>query len=188
MLAAMGRSRVPAVVATTAAIALVIGTALMYFLNPFHTASHDPRGRIAGFIPFHIPSTGMEPTIRKGQRVVVSTWRLAAHDPRAGEIIAFFYPPDTRYIYIQRVVATGGMTLEMRGGVVSVDGHALAEPYISRSPCMIEGCGELAPVVVPAGHYFVLGDNRGRSADSREWGFVPREFVIGVYQSGDSEE
>ena len=185
MLAAMGRSRVPAVVATTAAVALVIGAALMYLLNPFDTASHDPRGRIVGFIPYRIPSRGMEPTVHEGELVVVSTWRLARQEPRTGEIIAFFYPPNPEFIFIQRVVASGGMTVEMRGGVVSVDGHALAEPYISRGPCMIEGCGELDPVVVPAGHFFVLGDNRGNSADSREWGFVPRELVIGVYEPGD---
>jgi signal peptidase I len=76
----------------------------------------------------------------------------------------------------------------MNGGVISVDGHALDEPYVSRDPCVIEGCGEFHPVVVPGGHFFVMGDNRGNSDDSRRWGFVPRELVIGVYRPGDSKE
>lgn len=97
-------------------------------------------------------------------------------------------------MYLKRVVAIGGMTIEMRHGAVYLDGKALAEPYLPAQPIteMVHD-GQRTPLPldyiyydlpatrVPAGQFFMLGDNRGNSADSRMWGFVPRELIVGSY-------
>jgi len=178
-----------------AAGVLISAALAMYFLNPFHTATRDPRGRILGYMPYRMPSLSMAPTIGEGEVFAAWTWPLATRDPRGGEIIVFRYPPRPDITYIARVVATGGSTVEMHGGVVSVNGQALSEPYVAREtilPPELRGriismpqMGELPPTQVPAGHFFVLGDNRGNSEDSRVWGFVPRDHLIGVYNPGD---
>ncbi len=184
----MGKSRIPALVAITAVIVLWAAAVIMYFLNPFHTASRDPLARVLGYLTYRMPAASMEPTLHEGDVFVVKTWPLATRDPRAGEIIVFFYPPNPQIRYVKRVVATGGSTIEMHAGVVSVDGHTLDEPYVAQGPWMFPAYAEYPPVAVPPGHFFVLGDNRGNSEDSRTWGFVPRELVIGVYTPGGSEE
>ena len=130
----------------------------------------------------------MEPTIPYNSIFWVKTWPLASRDPRVGEIIVFFFPPNPEIAYVKRVVATGGSTFEMHGGIVSVDGHALDEPYVAKGPWLAQARADFDPLVVPEGSFFVLGDNRGNSEDSRSWGTVPRKLVIGVYTPGESEE
>jgi len=191
----MGRSRVPAIVGITSAVILVGAAGVMYVLNPLHTATRNPIGRVFGFMAYRMPALGMEPTIHEGDNFVASAWPLATRDPQAGEIIVFRYPPRPEITYVKRVVATGGSTIEMHGGVVSVDGKILREPYVAPETIVAPeyrdafvtppGMNEFSPRQVPEGHFFVLGDNRGNSEDSRVWGFVPRDHVIGVYNPGD---
>ena len=143
---------------------------------------------------YRMPARNMEPTIPEGKFFWVSTWPLASRDPRVGEIIAFRWPPNPEVTYIKRVMATGGTTLEMRKGVVYLDGKALPEPYLPSEPVtevVIDGrrvplpleyiYADVPPTLVPENHFYVLGDNRGNSVDSRSWGFVPRENVVGIY-------
>jgi len=173
--------RLSGLVAIVLTVVLVLAAVAMYFINPFHTTTGDPFARVLGFATYRIPSSAMEPTIHAGEIIVVKTWPLASRDPKVGEIIVFCWPPDPRIKYIKRVVATGGMTVEMKDGGVRLDGRALAEPYLAATSMLPNQYGDSGPMQVPAGHFFVLGDNRDNSADSRMWGFVPRELVIGVY-------
>jgi signal peptidase I len=191
----MGRNRTREHVAIAVAVVLSTGAVLMYFLNPFHTASRDPRGRIFGHIPYRVPAMDMEPTIHKGSFILARTWPLAFREPRVGEIIVFYFPPSPEIAYIKRVIAAGGSTVEILGGVVLVDGRVLREPYVPPKPILPPEFSAFADrfaliddfpsVQVPEGQFFVLGDNRGNSEDSRSWGFVPRELVIGVYNPGE---
>jgi signal peptidase I len=95
--------------------------------------------------------------------------------PRRGDVIVFKYPGEPDRDFIKRIIGVPGDTVEIKDdGLVYVNGHALAEPYELERPNNSYG-----PAVVPEGEYFVLGDNRNNSFDSRNWGFVPEKDIIG---------
>lgn len=174
--------------------AVVIGvTVATYVINPFNTASDDPRARILGYTPYRAPSQSMKPAMHAGDIFIVNAAALRNRDSQVGEIVAFRYPPDPSISYVKRVVATGGTTIEMRRGALYVDGQVVEEPWLPAEPIrtvVYDGMtmplreedinADLAPLAVPENHFFVLGDNRGNSSDSRVWGFVPRENMIGI--------
>jgi signal peptidase I len=174
---------------------VLISLPAMYLSNPFNTTLADPRARIFGFTLYRAPSLSMEPTIGHGSTFLVNVAALRKRDPGVGEIIVFRYPPSPDVLYLKRVVATGGMTIEMRGGEVWLDGKRLEEPWLPRelaSGADIDGHhiefryedlhADMSPMLIPEHHFFVLGDNRGYSSDSRSWGLVPRDHVVGTYQ------
>ena len=124
--------------------------------------------------PFSIPSTSMEPTLHAGDRVIANklAYRLGA--PRAGEL-AVLEAPDGELL-AKRIVAVGGQRVEIRDGVLFVDRIPRREPYVDHS--RVDGFF-FGPASVPEGSVFVLGDNRGDSEDSRDFGAIPREHLIG---------
>jgi len=162
------------------ALALLISAEVAaYFINPLHTASYDPRLRLMGLTFFRSPSRAMEPTIRENETFIVSVWPYRNADPRVGDVVVFHYPLDRSVLYVKRVVATGGSTVEIQDGAVVVDGRAIAEPYLSGVPLVSQYARAMPAVRVPANSYFVLGDNRDNSADSRTRGFVARSDIVG---------
>lgn len=96
------------------------------------------------------------------------------HGPQRGDIIVFRYPRDTSRDFIKRVIGLPGDVVAIHSGHVYVNGQALNEPYIMAEPQYT-----MAPVRVPPGQYFVLGDNRNNSSDSHVWGTVPWNDIIG---------
>lgn len=100
--------------------------------------------------------------------------RLAYHqnDPQRGDIVIFRFPLDPKQDLIKRVIGLPGETIAVKGGMVTINGTLLEEPYITESP-LYNGTW-----VVPEGHFFVLGDNRNDSRDSHQWGFLPRENIV----------
>jgi signal peptidase I len=97
------------------------------------------------------------------------------HGPRRGDVIVFRYPADPTRDFIKRVVGLPGDTVEVVHGQLTVNGQSIKEDYIA------PGTADMTTEkkIVPAGQYFVLGDNRNNSSDSRAWGFVPAENIIG---------
>jgi signal peptidase I len=122
---------------------------------------------------YAIPSGSMLPTLNPGDTVVVTPY--FAGEPQRGDVIVFRSPGDPNAMLIKRVVGIPGDLVHSRLGRVRIGGHTLAEPYL-RSPAE---AGEIAAQIVPSGHFFVLGDNRTDSLDSRHWGCVPRELIVG---------
>jgi signal peptidase I len=116
----------------------------------------------------------MEPNLHTDQRLVVEKVSYRLHGPRRGEIVVLNIPNRGPELLIKRVIALPGETVEVRDGNVFIDGQQLEEPYLST-----ETRGSYGPLVVPAGHIFVMGDNRGASNDSRAFGPVPMEQVVG---------
>ena len=115
----------------------------------------------------------MEPTLLEGDRIVASRyWR---GEPERGHIIVFRSLSPAGGWLVKRVVAVPGDLIDSQRGSLRIGGHAIAEPYIREQG----RSGEVAPQIVPAGMYFVAGDNRGSSYDSRHWGPVPRERIAG---------
>lgn len=125
---------------------------------------------------FTVDGPSMMPTLQTGERLLVDKITYRFRDPQRGEIIVFRYPADPSHHFIKRVIGVPGDRIEIRGGVVYVNGVALEERYVS-SPTY----GRFTSGVVPEGHFFVLGDNRINSQDSRSplVGFVPKRLITG---------
>ena len=113
---------------------------------------------------FWIPSGSMIPTLEIGDRVLVLKfwYHLPNNGPERGDIAVFKYPVDPRRDFVKRVIGLPGDTVEMRNGTVFVNGTEVFEPYVKNTDSY-----NMAPVKVPEGHYFCLGDNRPNSQDGR---------------------
>ncbi len=149
----------------------------------------------------------MEPTLAVGQRVLVDRLGNDFFPPVVGQIVVFHPPAGalaspancgvplklrqpcsrptrqeaTSVNYIKRVVAGPGDTIEIVAGHVYLDGKLQKEPFASFAGCTIQAnaCNFTTPLTIPPGHYFMMGDNRDFSDDSRFWGPVPRSWIIG---------
>lgn len=121
-----------------------------------------------------VQGQSMEPNLHSAQRVVVEkvTYHLS-HGPRRGDIVVIDLP-DQADLLIKRVVGLPGDTVEVRGGQVYIDNQPLDEPWAT-----MPGGRDSAPQVIPPLHVFVLGDNRGYSNDSRAFGPVHRDYIVG---------
>jgi signal peptidase I len=150
--------------------------------------------------PYRIPSESMEPTLDVGQRVLVSRVNYHLSDPDRGDIVVFHppagadsntcgvqKPPDqacSRPVedrddvnFIKRIVAIPGDTLSIQNGHAIVNGHRQKDGFTD--PCAPGTCNFPRPIKIPADHFFMMGDNRGASDDSRFWGPVPEKWIIG---------
>ncbi len=123
---------------------------------------------------FRIEGHSMEPNLHDGQFLIVDKISYRLHDPQRGDVIVFRSPSTPGKDFIKRVIGLPGEKVEIREGVVWVDDKAVAEPYVT-----YHGGRSWGPQRVKAGELFVLGDNRPSSNDSRQWGMLPRDKVIG---------
>jgi signal peptidase I len=130
---------------------------------------------------FYIPSPSMVPTLEIGDRVLVNKFIYRFSDPQRGDIIVFRSEAEGGVDLIKRVVGLPGDKVELLHGQVFLNGQRQNEPYVVNKPCvsgMPKTCS-YGPVTVPQGHYFVMGDNRAKSADSRFIGPVPKKAILG---------
>ena len=159
--------------------------------------------------PYQIPSGSMEPTLDVGQRVLVNRFIYHFHEPKAGDIVVFHPPEgaesasecgvlvkkmqpletgepcpkptpgESSQTFIKRIVAVGGDTLSVKEGHPVVNGvEKKDEPYTD--PCgNVSVCNMPHTITIPKGYFFMMGDNRGESDDSRYWGPVPKSWIIG---------
>ena len=145
---------------------------------------------------FRVEGPSMEPGLHDGQYLLVNKAvyfkldlgtlsdylpfinddgsKFLFHGPERGDVIVFRYPRDPSRDFIKRVIAVPGDTVSIHDGQVSVNGKLLEENYLDETTR-----GNLDETIVPENSYFVLGDNRSNSSDSRSWGFVPEENIIG---------
>ncbi|HIE11993.1 MAG TPA: signal peptidase I [Desulfotomaculum sp.] len=127
------------------------------------------------FQPFYIPSSSMMPTLLQGDRIIVSKLSYYFHPPERGDIIVFHFPLNKKKNYVKRLVGLSGETVQLSGGSLFIDGRRVPEPYLPPGTCF----ADYGPVKVPEDAYFMLGDNRMNSEDSRVWGFLDRELIVG---------
>ena len=122
---------------------------------------------------FRVEGTSMEPSVHPGQYVLVDKISYRLGQPQRGDVIVFNYPLATDRDFIKRVIGLPGETVSVSGGVVSINGAPLNEPYIAAPP-ISGGSWTLGP-----DQYFVMGDNRNSSSDSRSWGPLEYKYFIG---------
>lgn len=146
---------------------------------------------------YKIPSGSMEDTLLIGDFLLANKFIYgskvpllpvhlpAIRDPKPGDIVIFKFPGDPKVNYIKRCVAMEGQTVEIKNKILYVDGKRVEDPSLAkftdpktRSPGR-DVRDNYGPVKVPKGHLFMMGDNRDNSSDSRFWGFLPRELVLG---------
>jgi len=163
--------------------ALIIAIILATFIRTFFIQA------------FKIPTGSMKPTLLEGDHILVSKFIYGAkipftkkaripgfRAPKRGDIIVFIYPEDPKKDYIKRLVGLPGETVRIKEGRVYIDGKPLLDKqfqniyYYNRSNFCKDS---FETITVPADSYFVLGDNSGSSVDSRYWGFVPKENLVG---------
>jgi signal peptidase I len=132
--------------------------------------------------PVKVEGTSMLPRLHDGERIFVNKliyydeYRWAPKIER-GDIVVFWYPDDPSKSYIKRVVGLPGDTVEVREGIVRINGAELDETYLD--PRLNLSSRSQAPVLVRPNYYFVMGDNRDNSFDSRSWGLVPKKYIYG---------
>ncbi len=126
---------------------------------------------------FIVDGPSMEPNFATGQFVLVSRVNYLIGEPQRGDVVVFKYPGNPQEDYIKRVIGTPGDTVEIRDAKVYVNGGLLDEPYINE-PCLPRMCQDNA-WELGATQYFVMGDNRNHSSDSRAFGAVERDLIIG---------
>jgi signal peptidase I len=126
--------------------------------------------------PVKVEGTSMQPRLVDQERIFVNRFIYRFSEIHRGDVVVFWYPRDTAKSFIKRVIGLPGDLVEIRRGQVLVNGARIDEPYLRPEYRDRESFGR---VIVPPGHYFVLGDHRNSSNDSRNWGFVPRELIYG---------
>ena len=128
------------------------------------------------YTPMKIEGTAMLPNFKDGDRILVEE---NISEIKRGEIVAFRYPKDTTRLFIKRVVALPNETVSILNGKVFINDKELDEPYLDQT--YNQAKSNLPPIKVPERSYFVLGDNRDNSSDSRYWGTVQAELIVGRY-------
>jgi signal peptidase I len=155
--------------AWTLAIALVIGVLLRTYVVQ----------------AYRIPSRSMEDTLLKGDFLLVSKVSYWRSEPQVGEVVVFEYPLNPSKDFIKRIIATPGQTVEVINKKLYIDGNPAEDWFPHKHtdyqiyPPEYSNRDNFGPFQVPPGQYFVMGDNRDNSQDSREWGFLERKYIKG---------
>ena len=126
--------------------------------------------------PVKVEGTSMSPLLTDQERIFINKFVYRFEPIQRGDVVVFWYPMDKSKSFIKRVIALSGDTVEIQQGRVLVNGKQLDEPYV---PATFTDRGSLAPTRVPEGSFFVLGDHRNSSNDSRVFGAVPGQFIYG---------
>ena len=126
------------------------------------------------FENYRVVGQSMEPMLETDQFLVVNKLDYRLHEPQRGDIIVFREPHANGRKLIKRIIGLPGETVAVQGGEVFIDGAPLDEPYLA-----VSTHNERDPVLIPEGHLWVMGDNRNNSSDSRSWGPLPKDDIVG---------
>jgi signal peptidase I len=128
--------------------------------------------------PVKVEGTSMMPTLHDDERLLINqfSYRFGLSAIHRGDTVVFWYPEDTTKSYIKRIIGLPGDVVQIIDGTVEINGKPLSEPYV---PLRYRDDRNWGPKIIPHNEYFVLGDNRIDSNDSRAWGFVPRSYIYG---------
>lgn len=132
--------------------------------------------------PFVVAGSSMEPNFHNHDYLIIDRLSYITGQPQRGDVIVLKFPKDTTQFFIKRIIGLPGETVQVQQGYVQITnaqhpgGFRLPEGYL---PSQTETFGQPTPVHLASGEYFVLGDNRTASSDSRVWGILPRDLIVG---------
>ncbi len=132
-----------------------------------------------GFQVARVEGQSMAPTLIDQDRLIVNKLIYRLTEPHRSEIVMLYYPIDPDKSFVKRVIAEEGDAVEIDRGQVFVNNVSLPDEYVPQDYRSYEDYG---PTIVPKGYYFVMGDHRNNSSDSRHWGMVPKKYIIGRVQ------
>lgn len=126
-----------------------------------------------------VEGLSMAPTLDDQDRLIVNKLIYRISDPRRGDIVMLYYPLDPDKMFVKRVIAEEGDQVRIVDGRVYVNDVPMPSEYV---PVEYQSHDDWGPQVIPQGHYFVMGDHRNNSQDSRHFGFVPKRYIVGKVQ------
>ncbi len=133
------------------------------------------------FQPFIVEGSSMEPNFHNGEYIIVEKINYHLHAPKRGDVIVMEYPGNTSIDYIKRIIGLPGETIMIKDGNVYVDGNKLTESYLLPNQTTTIGGSNTTPyqITLTSDQYFMMGDNRDHSSDSRDWGVLTKDKIIG---------
>lgn len=137
------------------------------------------RAQLFGYEAFQLPSRSMANTLLPNDFIIVDTWAYDDEEPKTGDILVFKYPKDPKTYYTKRVIGKPGDIVEIRQGKVVLNGSVIDEPYVLAANNKKTAQSDITPKRVMKNFYYMLGDNRDFSNDSREWGGLAAEEIYG---------
>jgi len=129
-----------------------------------------------GFQVARVDGLSMAPTLEDHDRLIVNKLVYELGDPRPGDIVMLYYPLNPEKMFVKRVIAKEGDIVRIVDGRVYVNDIPLRDDYV---PAEFRSHDDYGPEVIKQGYYFVMGDHRNNSSDSRHWGFVPKKYIVG---------
>src|SRR5262249_52080807 len=132
-----------------------------------------------GFQVARVEGQSMAPTLADQDRLIVNKLVYRISEPRRSDIVMLYYPLNPEKSFVKRVIAEEGDTVRIVDGHVYVNDTPLKDDYV---PAEFRSHDDWGPTVIPEGYYFVMGDHRNNSSDSRHWGMVPKRYIIGKVQ------
>ena len=132
-----------------------------------------------GFQVARVEGLSMAPTLEDQDRLIVNKLIYRISSPRRGDIVMLYYPVNPDKSFVKRVIAEEGDQVRIQDGRVYVNDVPMADDFV---PPEYRSHDDFGPTVIPDGYYFVMGDHRNNSSDSRHWGMVPKKYIIGKVQ------
>lgn len=132
-----------------------------------------------GFQVARVDGQSMAPTLSDQDRLIVNKLAYRIGDPHVGDVVMFYYPNDPSKTFVKRVIAEEGDQVRIVAGKVYRNDTLMDDSFV---PPDLRSHEDWGPQVIPEGYYFVMGDNRNNSSDSRIWGFVPKKYITGRVQ------
>lgn len=150
---------------------------VVYVVNPYTAETYSPVTRITGVAIYRIPSASMSPTLKVGDVIAAKLGAFEDEEPAINDIVVFRLPTDTKIDFIKRVIGKGGDKVSLRKGSIYVNDLLVQQTYVAEKNNVRSSLAD-QNWTVPEDSFFVLGDNRDNSNDSRYWGFVPKQNVV----------